>query len=258
MKWIRIFVIIVLLALVAFSAADIIDPNTESNNGTTIRAFTIKHCFVIENANQYPGYIFGLYALPHPGGGFVSFEHLYNCWDGGYHLAMPKISTMDRTRYYQLVQNKSYSEVEDTSIISSNYYVYVAKAAKAENRASRTDVLTITTLNSTHLVVKNSRAFYTNLDGHTEEIPLDNTSIKTTPVTAVPTVPVPSPSLAQTTKESNPSTQTLVPATTTSVPVPSDNQNSNDENPLTIYQYFLLPLLAVCVIAAILIRRYKK
>jgi len=212
MKWIRIIVIIVLLALVAPSTADILYPNNGSNNGTGNgeAVVAIQHYFVIENEKQYPGYIFGLYPLPHGGGDFWSFEFLHNCWNGGYHLAAPTISVMNRTRYYTLAQSKK--DIRDESIIFSNYYVFGGEyAAKAENRASRTDVLTITTLNSTHLVVKNSRAFYTNLDGHTEEIPLNDPATKTT-----------------------------------------------DGNPFTMYQYFLLPLLALGVIAAILIRRYKQ
>ena len=260
MKWIGIVIIIVLIALVASSTADIINPNSGSNNGMgNDKESPIKHCYVIENENQYPRYIFGFYALPHPGGGFVSLED-QDCFTGSfYHLAMPKISVIDRTRYYQLVQNKPLDYVRDESIISSNYWAPRTEyAARAENRASRTDVLTVITLNKTHLVVKNSRAFYTDLDGHTEEIPLDNNAIKTTPATTISTVQVPSPSFTQTTGVSGQLTQTQVPMTIISVPVSGEDRSTKDGNPLAIDYYVLLPLLAACVIAAILIKRYRQ
>lgn len=49
---------------------------------------------------------------------------------------------------------------------------------------------------------------------------------------------------------------TLMPDAT--VPGTGNYQDSNDENPLVPYQYFLIPLLALCVIAVILLRRHHQ
>ena len=74
-----------------------------------------------------------------------------------------------------------------------------------------------------------------------------------------------SPVLTQESWASVPATVTVLPTMITPasipmtlVPVTSKNRTTNDENPVTIFQYFILPLLALGIIAAVLIRRHKQ
>jgi len=244
MKWIRIFVIIVLLALVAPSAADIIDPNNPGGYHNMYEPKLAERCYRIENANEYPGYIVGVAPYPNQSDGFVSFDTKQCFFGDG--ARDSQIYAMRETDYYQL-KRENPERISYRTAIPSGYpaplrsRVYEFYEYLPQNE---TDVLSIVTLNNSRFILNTTRSYEMFSNGERDELPVREPSLlETTPISPIP---VPSP-------ESG----TIV-LTTTSVPVTGDNQNTNDENPLTFYQYFLLPLLAVCVIAAILIRRYKK
>ena len=246
MKWIRMVVIIVLLAFVASSAADVIDPNTGGYHNMYYPQLA-ERCYRIENANEYPGYIIGVAPYPNQSDGFVSFD-TKRCFLGNLDNVTrdSQIYAMRETDYYQLKRENPERITYRTAIPSgypaplpSKWYNFYDYAPQNE-----TDVLSIVTLDNSRFILNTTRSYEIFSNGEKHELPvLEPTLMETTPISPIP---VPSP-------ESG----TAVSTTVTSVPVPGDDRNTTDGNPY-IYQYFLLPLLALGVIAALLIRRFKK
>jgi len=246
MKWIGIFVVIILFALVAPSAADVIDPNTGGYHNM-YEPKLVERCYRIENANEYPGYVFGVAPYPNQSDGFVSFDDK-RCFLGNFGNVTrdSQIYAMRETDYYQLKRENPERITYRTAIPSgypaplrSGVYVFYNLPQ------NETDVLSIVTLDNSHFILNTTRSYAISSNGKMYELPvLEPTLLETTPMSPIP---VPSP-------ESG----TAVSTTVTSVPVPSDDQNRTDGNPFTIFQYFVLPLLALGVIAVLLIRRYKK
>jgi hypothetical protein len=250
MKWIPI-ACIVLCTLVIPVSADIIDPNRGSSGGNGTAGAVITHCYIIENENQYPGYVFGFDALPHPGGGFLAIE-TYPCYGSLYHLAMPHVSVINRTLYSTLA-SRTTGYIRDPSIIYSDYWApKVVYANKADNITSLTDVLTVTSLNSTCLVVKKSRAYYTYSDGHTEDLP-DETR------PPIPGTPIPrntlSPRETDTPRLTGVPDENTDPSPPLSAPGTGSPGSSDPRTPVGSFQYIIIPLTAGGVIIALLIRR---
>ena len=247
MKWIWIIVIIVLLALVSPSAADVIDPKNPGRYHNMYEPQQTQRCYRIENANEYLGYIFGVAPYPNQSDGFVSFD-TKRCFLGNFGNVTrdSQIYAMRETDYYQLKRENPERITYRTAIPSgypaplrSGVYVFYNLPQ------NETDVLSIVTLDNSRFILNTTRSYEMFSNGMMNELPvLEPTLLETTPMSPIP---VPSP-------ESG----TAVSLTMTSVPVPHDNRTTNDENPFFIYQYFILPLLALCVVAAILIKRYRK
>ena len=165
-----IIVTLFCLSIIAPSAADLIDPNGKSSDQYVI----INHCYIIENEDQYPGYVFGIYPWQYGGvatRGFLPFK-TQQCFGSHYKFAHSYISAINRTQYNALspAELNNYSS---PSIIRSDYEAPVdISLAKPSTITSQTDVLAINVFNSTDLAVKKSRSFNTYLDGHTQDISL--------------------------------------------------------------------------------------
>jgi hypothetical protein len=173
MKKYKTALIVLILALMVSPCTADIPPPYEKGQGDYI---AINHCYRIENEDRYPGYIFGFYALPHPGGGFVALEQT-PCYRELYHLAMPMLCALNRTVYNEKIAQSS-EYIRDPSLVSSQYNApTVVKAPRSTSLVSQTDILTITSLNSTSLVVKKVRSYNTYQDGHTEDISLPGITV---------------------------------------------------------------------------------
>jgi hypothetical protein len=243
-----LIVLVILLPVVCVPVtADVIDPNNPGGYHNMYEPQLTERCYRIENANEYPGYIIGVAPYPNQSDGFVSFD-TKRCFLGNFGNVTrdSQIYAMQETDYYQLKRENPEHITYRTAIPSgypaplrSNTYVFYSLPQ------NETDVLSIVTLDNSHFILNTTRSYKIFENGEMNELPvLEPTLLETTPMSPIP---VPSP-------ESG----TAVSLTLTSVPVPRDNRTTNDENPLITYQYFILPLLALCVIAAILIKRSRK
>jgi hypothetical protein len=153
---------------------------------------------------------------------------------------------MRETDYYQLKRENPEHITYRTAIPSGYPAPLRSKEYVFYNLPqNETDILFIVTLNNSRFILNTTKSYKMFSNGEKDELPVREPSLLE--ITPISPIPVPSPENG-----------TAVLTTVTSVPVTGDDRNTTDGNPFTMYLYFLLPLIAVCVIAAILIRRYKK
>ena len=188
--WIRISVIIVLLSLVAPSAADY-GPN---HMRYELRTVVIERCYYIENTHEYPGYVFGVAPLPNQSnqsGGFVSFDDK-RCFYVENYTHLSQIYAIRETDYNRLKKENPFLIPYYTGIPSG----YPAPLQAVDTRISyippsdnQTDNLTIVSLDNSRLVLHTTRS-YELFNGHVDELPV---SEPTFPVITPPPTPTSTP-----------------------------------------------------------------
>jgi hypothetical protein len=185
--WIWISVIIVLLALVAPSAADF-GPNHMRYKLITV---VIERCYFIENADEYPGYVFGVAPWPEQSGGFVSFDDK-RCFYVENYTHLSQIYAIQKTDYSRLKK-------ENLSLIP--YYMGIPSGYPAPLQSvdthidyrpdpdNQTDNLTIVFLNNSSLILHTNRS-YQLFNDQVNELPVSEPSF---PVIIPPPTPTSTP-----------------------------------------------------------------
>jgi len=164
-KWVCIFVIIILLALVAPSAADI------GPNSMGYKTFVIEQCYYIDNADEYPGYVFGVAPWPEQSGGFLSFDDK-RCFKVEEYTHMSQIYAIQKTDYNLLKKEKPYLIPYSTGIPSGYPAPLQAFGVEPSFAAdNQTDNLTIVSLNNSGLVLDITRSYATFSKGIIYEVP---------------------------------------------------------------------------------------
>jgi len=191
MKWIGIFVVIILLALVAPSAADIIDPNTGGYHNM-YEPKLVERCYRIENANEYPGYVFGVAPYPNQSDGFVSFDDKRCFFSDG--AQNSQVYAMQKTDFNQLKrENPEY--ITYRVAIPSGYPAPLRSGIYFFYRLPKNEtvVLSIFTLDESRFVLDTVQEYITFGDGQQENITVNEPVIQktTAPSSQASTVPTP-------------------------------------------------------------------
>jgi hypothetical protein len=215
--------------------------------------------FTISNTDEYPDYLI----IAYPSGE-----------NGEYHLlgqddpvevsknVFPSLYAVRRNDFNlslvvtQLSQRRSFSDNQSHVLVSFQFKKYSSNSPPEDNHLIGVrDTYRIASINETAFILERTERIFWYEDGSEKSgstrdpvyHPIvwwtDHTPVKSAPETNTPVSPAGTPV---------PSFATTIPATATSVPVSADNGNS-----FMFSQYLLIPVLAGCIIAAILIKRQK-